>query len=85
MRINHGLYYFLELVALAAGFCVVFMFSYSLFLQGLVLTLVLIFYSAFGAYHHHMHHNLDTKIMLEYILISLVILSIFVFLNIGKI
>lgn len=85
MRISHKFYYFLEVLILTVGFYIVYLLSYNLRLQALALIILLIFYSGFGIVHHKIHHDLKKKIVVEYILISLIILSIFLFLNIGKI
>jgi hypothetical protein len=83
-KIPHNLYYLFELIVLIAGFYVIFLVSYNFQLQVLTLTLVLTFYAILGIVHHEIHHALNSKIVLEYILISLTILAIFFFLNIGR-
>jgi len=84
MKIPHQLYYLVELLVLLAGFYVIFLLSYSFYLQLTALILVLIFYSVLGMVHHEMHHALRRKIVIEYILISLIIFAVYIFMNSGK-
>ena len=84
MKISHNIYYLIELAILACGFFVVFILGYNFHLQMISLILVLAVYSIFGIVHHKVHHNLHKKIIAEYILISLLILTMYLFLNIGK-
>lgn len=85
MKKIHNLYYLVELLILTGGFYVIFRLSYSFKLQAIALIGVLIFYTIAGIFHHKVQHNLHIKIVIEYILISLLMLAIFLFINIGKI
>lgn len=85
MRIPHQIYYLIELIILAVGFFVLYSLSYDLRLQTIVLTGILLFYAVTGIAHHKIHHDLHKKIVIEYILISLLVLAIFLFLNMGKV
>ena len=80
-KIPHQLYYFFELLVLIAGFYIIFLLSSSFYLQAGALVLVLIFYTVLGILHHEIHHALKRKIVIEYVLVSLVILAVFIFLN----
>lgn len=84
-KIPHQAYYFFELAVLVAGFYIIFLLSYSFYLQAASLVLVLIFYTTLGILHHILHHDLYPKIVIEYVLVSLMILAVFVFLNTSKI
>jgi len=84
MKMTHSVYYLIELLILTGGFYIVFLLGYSIRLQLAALLAVLFIYTVSGILHHKVHHNLHKKIMIEYILISLVILSIFIFLNVGR-
>jgi len=53
--------------------------------QFIVLTVFVIYYVLWGIVHHARDQSLHLKIVLEYILVSLVILASFLFVNIGKI
>lgn len=83
-RIPHQLYYVIELLVLLAGFFIIFLLSYSFRLQALALVIILAAYTVLGIIHHKVHHALRAKIVVEYVLVSLVIWAVFLFLNIGK-
>lgn len=82
---EHHTYYFVELFMLLFGFSMIFVFSYNLVMQFMILMLTLFSYITFGVIHHRVKHTFSSKIMLEYILISSLILVGFIFLNFGKI
>lgn len=83
-NIPHQFYYLLELGVLLSGFFLIFLLSFSFLFQLAALLLVLVFYSILGIFHHKLHHALKARIVIEYILISTVILASFLFLNISK-
>lgn len=78
---RHFTYYFLEFGILLVGFILVAAFSYRIYLQLLFLLVTLISYIAMGVIHHEIHHSMKIKIMVEYALVSLIILAAFIFLN----
>lgn len=80
-KYRHHIYYFLEFGVLLAGFILVSAFSYNIYLQLLFLGLTLVSYVMLGVIHHEIHHSMKIKIMVEYLLVSLIILAAFVFLN----
>lgn len=82
---SHGLYYILELTILLAGFYLVYLLSYDFRLQIINLAFVLLIYSLIGMWHHKSHHSLKSKIVVEYLLVSILIFACFLFLNAGKI
>ena len=84
-KIPHQAYYFVELLVLLLGFFSIYLLSYDVKLQEKVLFLVFVFYSAIGIFHHKLHHTLRPKIVVEYILVSILIFACFLFLNTGKI
>ena len=84
LKIPHGLYYLFELIVLLIGFFIIFLLSSNFYYQALTLALVLIFYSTLGILHHGLQHTLRRKIVIEYILISLVLLAVFIFLHVNK-
>ena len=84
-KIHHHFYYFAELVVLLVGFFSIYMLRFSFQLQLTTLIIVLVFYVVMGIFHHATHHNLKGKIMVEYVLVSMLILAIFLFINTGKI
>ena len=83
-KIPHQVYYLLELLALFLGFFFIFLLSPNFKLQIAALVILLILYTILGIVHHGVHHTLKRKILLEYVLVSAVILSAFLFLNISK-
>lgn len=83
--IEHHTYYFAELLMLLAGFFMMFIYSYDVSLQIILLMLTLFSYISLGFVHHKIKHTFSQKIVLEYILISALILAGFIFLNFGKI
>lgn len=84
-RIPHQFYYILELLVLTLGFFLIVIVSFNLYFQAISLISVLIIYSLLGLLHHALHHTLRRKIVVEYILVSAVIFTAFIFLSIGKI
>lgn len=83
-RIPHQLYYVAELFVLIVGFFSIYLLSFSFNLQKITLSIVLLFYVLMGSLHHALHHNLRVKIVVEYILVSILIFAVFLFLNAGK-
>lgn len=82
--LRHHPYYLLEALYLIIGFCAVLIFSYSASLQLMILIFVLICYVGIGFIHHQIHHDLKPKIVLEYVLISLLVLGAFLLINSSK-
>lgn len=80
-KYRHFTYYFLEFGVLLVGFVLISAFAYNIYLQVLFLGLTLISYIMLGVIHHEIHHSMKIKIMVEYLLVSLIILAAFVFLN----
>lgn len=81
---HHG-YYFIELLVLLLGIFLMFLFHTDVGLQFLILAFILFSYMTLGLVHHHINHTLKLKIVLEYVLISALILVAFIMLNIGRI
>jgi hypothetical protein len=84
-KISHSIYYLIELVVLVAGFFVTYLLSFNFKLQEVMLAIVLVFYTLIGIVHHSSHHTLKRKIVIEYVLISILIFAVFIFLNTSKI
>ena len=83
-RVPHQLYYLLELLALILGFFLVVLLSPNFTLQLLAMGIMLSLYTVIGILHHRLHHVLKTKVVVEYILVSAVLFSAFLFLNVSK-
>lgn len=78
-------YFFIEFVILLLGFSIITVFSFDLSVQAMFVVVTLIFYITFGLLRHHAQHDLSHKVMIEYILISALILILFTFWNVGRI
>jgi len=81
---EHNIYYFVELLVLLFGFFLIILFSFNITLQFMVLTLLLMSYISLGFIHHHLNHTFSSKIVIEYTLVSTLILAGFLFLNISR-
>ena len=79
---QHIQYYIIEACILGIGFFIVYTFSSSttqiIGISGLVLL-----YCIMGLIHHALDHDIHIKIVLEYIVISILIVSLFIFLKSG--
>ncbi len=82
--IDHNSYYFIELLVLLFGFFLIVFFSYSIILQFMILTILLMSYISLGFVHHFVNHTFSSKIVIEYTLVSALILAGFLFLNINR-
>lgn len=76
---SHFGYYISLAAILFMGFYIAFLFSYSQELQMLVIVLTAFFYVGWGVLHHALHHELTTKIVIEYILIGAIGIGIIFF------
>jgi len=81
-RLPHQVYYLIELLILLGGFYTVYRLAGNYNLQEGVFVGVLVVYTLFGIYHHKLHHTLRMKIVIEYILVSTLILACFLMLHI---
>ncbi|HVZ67115.1 MAG TPA: hypothetical protein VG917_02535 [Patescibacteria group bacterium] len=82
-KVPHTLYYVIELIVLLSGFFSVYMLSFNFRLQEITLAIVLLFYALIGIFHHKLHHDLRRKIVIEYVLVSILIFACFLFLSTG--
>lgn len=82
--LGHHAYYLFELIMLLVGFIVLAVFSFAVTIQLLILIFIVVFYMTFGFVHHFINHDLHPKIVLEYVLISALVLGAFLFLNAGR-
>lgn len=81
---EHQTYYFFELLVLLGGFFLILLFSYSLNMQFIILIFILMCYTVMGFIHHQINHYFNIKVVLEYILVSALVLCAFLLLNIGR-
>lgn len=84
MRKNHALLYFVEFAIIGGGFALLLGFKLPIYTQFWVLGLVLLLYIIIGLVHHGKHHDVNEKVVLEYILVSALVFALFVFLNISR-
>lgn len=84
MTKNHSILYILEFILIGGGFSYLLATSLPIYTQLFVLALILIIYLGIGLSHHNKHHDIKLKVVLEYMLISALVFSLFVFLNISK-
>ena len=82
---HHTSYYFIELGLLIFGFALLFIFASNLILQLIIMVGMLVVYTGMGVLHHKIHHDLSFKIVIEYILVSALVLAALIFLNISRI
>lgn len=81
---RHINYYFVEVLVLGLGFFAVYLLE-SLRSQIIGVSILVTLYVLMGVLHHYMEHDIKRKIMLEYIIVSVLILSLFIFLKSGVI
>ena len=84
MKRHHVNLYLIEFVIIGGGFALLLSLSLPFYSQLLIIALMLVLYSAVGLLHHKTHRNITSKVVLEYTLVSVLILTLFVFLNIAK-
>jgi hypothetical protein len=78
---NHIFFYLFEILVIGGGFILLLSFPFTFSQQLLILASILFVYIVAGLIHHKQHFDIKTKVVLEYILISVLIMTLFVFLN----
>ena len=76
---KHFAYYFSLFIILFFGLILVFLSSPNVKMQEFVTLVTVFFYIVSGILHHYINHEINVKIMVEYILIGLLGLSIIFF------
>lgn len=84
MQKRHTLLYFIEFGIIGGGFAFLLGVRLPVYTQFWVLGLILVLYMVIGLFHHGKHRDINTKVVLEYILVSVLIFALFVFLNISR-
>ncbi|MCL5438416.1 MAG: hypothetical protein M1268_00320 [Patescibacteria group bacterium] len=85
-NIKKHLGYYISLISLLLlGIFAVSQVSYDKRFQMAVIIITTFFYVIWGILHHKLHHNLNTKIVIEYILIGSLGLTIILFILKGAI
>lgn len=82
---KHLNYYIIEALILGVGFFAIYALSLPLSYQALCILGLAVLYSCMGIIHHKAMHDIHPKIVLEYILISFLVLSVFLFLKSGSV
>lgn len=77
---EHNLYYISLFAILAFGLFLILSLSPNKQLQLTVFAIVSVFYVIWGLLHHYMNHELNSKIVVEYILIAALGTAIMLFL-----
>lgn len=78
-------YYAVEFVILLLGYALIIFFAFDFSIQMMFLIITLLFYITFGLLRHQAERDLTLRVVIEYILISLLVLMLFVFLNNSRI
>lgn len=83
MKKTHINYYILEAAILGLGFFIVYLLPPAN--QFIGITGVVLLYLVMGLLHHHTQHDMHKRIVLEYIIISVLVISLFIFFKSGRI
>lgn len=67
---KHFVYYLSLFIFFSIGFLLLSQFSFEKRLQGVVGVLIIIIYVSWALVHHMIHHNLTSKIVIEYVLMG---------------
>jgi len=67
---RHVEYYLALSVILSLGLLLVIISAPDKNLQMLIVLLTTLFYAGFGIFHHRVNHDLNSKIMLEYLIMA---------------
>jgi hypothetical protein len=81
---HHSFLYFIEFGIIGSGFAFLLAFPLNFYHQLTVVGISLLLYIIVGLLHHRMHHDINMKVVLEYILLSALVFALFVFLNISR-
>ncbi len=84
MKKHHGLLYLIEFLLIGSGFAFLLSVPLPFYTQLFVIGLILGLYMVVGLLHHKTHHDINIKVVLEYMLISALIFALFIFLNIAR-
>ena len=78
---THFWYYTVSILIYTASLVLILSVSYNHKLQSLFVIMAAVFYFVWSLLHHYVHHELHTKVVVEYALIASlgVILSMFLF------
>lgn len=84
MKRQHTLLYVIEFFLIGGGFALLLILKLTFYNQIWMLGFILLSYIVIGIFHHGKHHDIHPKVVLEYILISALIVALFIFLNLSR-
>lgn len=82
---RHSYLYLIEFLIIGGGFAVMLALDLNFYTQLIMMVIILVLYVFLGLLHHGKHHDIHPKVVLEYILISVLIFALFIFINITRI
>lgn len=82
---THILFYILEVALIVGTFLIILTLGLTLWNEIALLSSMLLGYIVLGILHHRIHHDIKGRVVLEYILVSVLVLSLYLFLNITRI
>lgn len=74
---HHIIHYIIIFCILTLGFSLVMVFSQSPRWQLFALSIISLLYVSYGILHHRVAHDLTAKIVLEYALVALLVVAVF--------
>ncbi|MBI2036480.1 hypothetical protein HYT17_02530 [Candidatus Microgenomates bacterium] len=80
---NHLIHYLIILSIIALGIGSVILLSSNKNLQLILVLVVSLFYLCYGIFHHALEHDVTIKIVVEYVLVTLLAVALFIFVRGG--
>jgi isoprenylcysteine carboxyl methyltransferase (ICMT) family protein YpbQ len=80
---KHIVHYLVLLGLMAIAFSTLVLVSLTRTQQLVVIILTAVMYVAYGIFHHKLHHDLTIKIVVEYALVALLVVALFLFVRGG--
>ena len=82
---HHLVLYIFEILGLCIGFIIILNTDFNFWIQFLFLISILVFYIVIGLIRHTRDNDMNRKVVLEYVSISLIIALLFLLVNISRI
>ncbi len=82
---HHIALYTFEIIILCSGFIIILNTDLNFWMQFLILGIMLLFYVVIGLARHTKDKDLDKKVVIEYISITLIIALLFLLVNVSRI
>jgi len=80
---THFFHYLIIVGILLLGVGSIIFFPIGKDLQFVIVAVLALFYLCYGILHHHLEHDLTIKIVVEYVLITLLVMGLFIFVKGG--